>query len=242
MYRSKIINALLALVLALSLIPVAPRPTRADDETRVPIEALLATGNYVEGEALAVVRGNAEPNTGASAETIAEVDDESVEMTMDTAAAEGSEAGEEGKLRAQAEDVDTYTVRHVVDHSRSTEQILRELYEDPNVIVAQPNYINKVPASSGDEPANTSGESGEKGTSQTGQQQPTNDQPAATTKDAESKGFDPKDAESEGTTPRVQGCRVRRDHAQGHHLQALRPQVRRGRAQARDRGRIQQVV
>ena len=203
MYRSRTLNALLALVLALSLIPVAPRPTRADDEARVPIEALLEAGDYVEGEALAVVRGNVEPRTDASAETVAEVDDESVKMAVDAAAAEGNEAGEEGKLRAQAVDADTYTVRHVVDHDRSTEQILRELYEDPNVIVAQPNYINEAPTASGDEPSPASGESGETGTGQTGeQQQPTNDQPAATTKDSETKDSESKNAGSEATTPK----------------------------------------
>lgn len=151
MNRSKTLNALLAIVLALSLIPIAPRPVRGDDGIRVPIEEMLEAGEYVEGEALAVVRGSAEPRTDASSEAIAEVDDRSVEMAMDSAAATGDEIAEECQLRAQADDVETYTVQHVADYERSTEQILRELYEDPNVIVAQPNYLNKTIASSEDE-------------------------------------------------------------------------------------------
>lgn len=108
----------LALALALSLAPVAPASAAetasgwADD-----IPAMLASGTYAEGEVVVCANGAAAPAPeAASAETIMALEDEGV--------------GSEGRLTVVRSDALT------------TEELLRELADDPSVLFAEPNYTD----------------------------------------------------------------------------------------------------
>ena len=143
---------LLALTLALSLAPSVPAfaaendgdasqtAANGSDAASEAIAEMLATGNYVEGEALAIVRVDEQPDTTAQVEQLAEVDKDSVGLAVEAADQTEDAVDDMAALRVQDAPADSYDVKLVVDHSRTTEQILRELYDDPNVIVAEPNY------------------------------------------------------------------------------------------------------
>ncbi len=135
-------RVLLAFVLAASLAPTVPARAVANEGTLecAPIEDLLVAGNYAEGEAVAIVRANAQPHVAAQTEDLAEVEANSVELAVGNAERTDSMLDDAVALRAQDAGSDACTVQLVVDHSRTTEQILRDLYDDPNVIAAEPNY------------------------------------------------------------------------------------------------------
>ena len=138
---------LLSIALVLSFVPLAPRVAAADEPQveRAAIADLLAAGEYVEGEAIAIVRESAEPETSAASEDIATVDADSVELAVEGATDAGG-AADVAAERVPQTSADSFTVKQVVDHNRTTEQILQELYADPNVIAAEPNYLIGNPA------------------------------------------------------------------------------------------------
>ena len=146
----KILSAVTAFVLASALVPIAPVGAVADESApmRAPIEELLSAGDYVEGEAIALVRVDGDLDTEADAETLAEVDADAVKLAAEGAEKTEGTADDEAALRVQSACSDTYTVQYVVDPSRTTEQILRDLYADPDVIAAEPNYTFEVAADS----------------------------------------------------------------------------------------------
>lgn len=137
-----VLSFLFSTLMAFQLVPavaltqgiVAP-PEAAE---RVPIESLLAAGDYAEGEAIAIVRGSADPLE--MGEQLATVGSDAVEQAVaDAAAADYTAADEIGDRVTVAEDK-TFRIEVVRDPSRSTEQILRDLYADPRVVAAEPNY------------------------------------------------------------------------------------------------------
>ena len=148
--RRKILSAVTAFVLASALVPIAPVGAVADESApmRAPIEELLSAGDYVEGEAIVLVRADGDLDTEADAETLAEVDADAVKLAAEGAEKTEGTADDEAALRVQSACSDTYTVQYVVDPSRTTEQILRDLYADPDVIAAEPNYTFEVAADS----------------------------------------------------------------------------------------------
>lgn len=151
-------STLLGVVLAAALAVSPAGPVYAEEESGIPdpvesaIGSLLSSGNYREGEAIALVRNGASVAEAGEAEVLAEVDAEAVEETAEEAAETAEEelpAAEEAEARllASGPDPESYTVLHVVDQSRTTEEILRDLYSSPDVIAAEPNYIIEETAS-----------------------------------------------------------------------------------------------
>ena len=133
---------ILAIVLAVSFVPLAPRTAVAeqDSATDTLIAQMLASGDYVEGEAVAIARSHANLEAAPQAQQLAEVGTDAVQAAAQTTEAKNA-AGDEAALRVQSAQEDTLDVKLVVDHNRTTEQILRDLYADPDVISAEPNYI-----------------------------------------------------------------------------------------------------
>ncbi len=172
--KGNIVRIVTSAALIASLMPVAPRATVAEEPatTQPPIDELLAAGDYAPGEAIALVRSDGSANS--QGEELAQVDADAVNLAVADVDATETALDDEAQLRVQSQGADGYTVRHVVDSSRSTEQILRDLYADPSVIAAEPNYVDDATAAFGEpeqhpvaDPAPAEGE-----------QQPAPEQPA----------------------------------------------------------------
>ena len=164
MRLKKTMSVLFSALLVLQLVPVAAfaqdGAQDSADSARAPIEELLAAGDYVEGEAIVVMRGDAGLSMQVEATELAEADAEAVALAVEGEAEEGSALADTTAMRVQSVDADTYTVQLVSDHGRTTEQLLRELYDDPNVISAEPNYIIDAAAAFGAEEAGENADAG----------------------------------------------------------------------------------
>lgn len=148
MRTTRFLSCLCAFLLTVALIPSAAFAQKsASDGVRVPVEELLAKGDYVEGEAIAIVRAGADVDVSAQTESLTEVEADSVELAAAGAANSESAVDAEVAQRVNSVSADRYEIRHVVDHARTTEQILRELYDDPDVVSAEPNYLIQNPNS-----------------------------------------------------------------------------------------------
>ncbi|MCR5451792.1 MAG: S8 family serine peptidase, partial [Lachnospiraceae bacterium] len=87
-----------------------------------------------------------------TADVLSEVDAEAVELAISE-----SEENTKADERIEVAEDDTYVIRHVVDHTKSTKEILTELYADPDVVEAEPNYVLKKPEPISDLTETTSG-------------------------------------------------------------------------------------
>ena len=145
---SVLARTLLAAVLTISLAPTVPafavngnaQQDATGGDSAAAIADMLSSGDYEEGEAIAIIRADEQPGISAQVEQLAEVEGESVDLAVDSADQTESSVDDTAALRVQAAPASTYDVQLVVDHTRTTEQILRDLYNDPNVIAAEPNY------------------------------------------------------------------------------------------------------
>ena len=148
-------------VLVAQLLPAAAlAQERYGVERWASIKQLLAQGDYIEGEAIAVVRVGAQDALPGETDELAEVASDSVELAVKGAQNTESAVDDEAALRLQSSDTDEFSIVHVVDHSRTTEQILNDLLDDPNVITAEPNYVIAVAATQNDTaPSLTAGSS-----------------------------------------------------------------------------------
>ena len=156
-----VVRTFLAIVLVFSSVPLMPRQVIADDGiSDEQIQSILSSGEYIDGEAVVIVRTHADIETSPQTEELAEVQADTVKQTVQDAAGAEVAASEEVALRAQSTQDETFEIKLVVDHGRSTEQLLRDLYADPDVISAEPNYTS-TPAADTDlgleETANNSG-------------------------------------------------------------------------------------
>ena len=106
---------------------------------------LLSEGDYREGEAVAVFRKGMDTDIDAKTKELANVSSTSVGLAATEGATAQDEQKEEALDRMAESDGSKYVIKHVIDHSRTTRQILEELYSDPDVISAEPNYIIKAP-------------------------------------------------------------------------------------------------
>ena len=136
----RIFAAMCTLMLVMQLIPATAFAQRTDiGESRVSIEQLLAAGEYAEGEAIAIVKASSGQQD--QSRTLADISSEAVEQAVVDASGSNYAATEEVAGRVTSAGDDSFRVELIRDSSRTTEQILRDLYADPNVIAAEPNYI-----------------------------------------------------------------------------------------------------
>ncbi len=158
--RGRILRTVMALLLVALLVPLTtPYGARANEDATnskdAEIASLLSAGEYVEGEVLVVVdnavaqngprtRGvdilaNAEPLMSVSGETYATATGES--LPLEEAPANGP-----ALLRsARALPTDnSVSVALLKQGDTSTEELLRQLQDDPRVLFAEPNYVYTV--------------------------------------------------------------------------------------------------
>ena len=103
------------------------------------IEEMLTDGNYTEGEAIAVVRGSAGPAISGDAELLLSLGAASVEGAIEAEKKNGLLSAElAGQRTEEGED---YSIWKVSDSEKTTKELLNELYADPDVISAEPNYM-----------------------------------------------------------------------------------------------------
>ena len=130
------------------------------------IRSMLQEGEYVEGEAVAVVRSGELSEQFAETEKLSEADAEAVAQAIEKKLGTGCTSAAEAERRFS--DKDTYDVILVTDHTQSAEALLKRLYADPDVVSAEPNYIVEQPASfdgeNSKERADTEKEEPEEGT------------------------------------------------------------------------------
>ncbi|WP_080798331.1 S8 family serine peptidase [Arabiibacter massiliensis] len=157
----RVLRLALAALLALSLAPlVTPGSARADEGADAgggadEVAQQLAVGAYAQGEAVVIVDNtaagyglrsrsvdvlaSAEPLMDASGETYASATGESLPL---------EEPAENGatvlRSRAALPEEDAVTVSLVRQEGASTEDLLRQLADDPRVLAAEPNYLFSV--------------------------------------------------------------------------------------------------
>ena len=108
------------------------------------VETLMraaAQREYIEGKAIALVKGKKGPDTEGEAELISEVSPEAVSSAVNELEAGGAEAAAFASQRLQTAGTEAFSIWQISDDGRTTEQILRDLFEDPYVIIAEPEYM-----------------------------------------------------------------------------------------------------
>ena len=138
-----IITALICTTAILSETACLALAESVQGNTAEHIANLLNRDEYVDGEALALVTENgisAQDDRWQTVE-IAKVSGSSVHETIEAMLGQDDAAGEvyEALKRTDAQQ-EEYSICHIVDHTRSTKELLVELYSDPDVIAAEPNY------------------------------------------------------------------------------------------------------
>ena len=108
------------------------------------VETLMraaAQREYIQGKAIAIVKGKKGPDTEGEAELISEVSPETVSSAVNELEAGGAEAAAFASQRLQTAGTEAFSIWQISDDGRTTEQILRDLFEDPYVIIAEPEYM-----------------------------------------------------------------------------------------------------
>ena len=148
-----IITALICTTAILSETACLALAESVQGNTAEHIANLLNRDEYVAGEALALVTENcisAQDDRWQTVE-IAKVSGSSVQETIEAMLGQDDAAGEvyEALKRTDAQQ-EEYSICHIVDHTRSTKELLVELYSDPDVIAAEPNYTAEMTESEED--------------------------------------------------------------------------------------------
>ena len=131
-------KTLIALAMCVTLALSSLSTVCAASQWSAPASTTKEQKLYVEGEALAIVRGGEQLNVPGRTERIAQVSAKAFQDVLE--AWDGSEAlTKEGGRHFEKDE--TFAIWSVSDHNQTTEEILRELRTDPDVIAAEPNYI-----------------------------------------------------------------------------------------------------
>ena len=131
-------KTLIALAICVTLALSSLSTVCAASQWSAPASTTKEQKLYVEGEALAIVRGGEQLNVPGRTERIAQVSAKAFQDVLE--AWDGSEVLTKEGGR-QFEKDETFAIWSVSDHNQTTEEILRELRTDPDVIAAEPNYI-----------------------------------------------------------------------------------------------------
>ena len=136
-----------SVVLALALVPaIAMAGTDALDRpvpTADQIATLLDGCDFVEGEAIVVAEKGARLNEGAS-EQLAEASSQALEQTAAVLSEDEESAQGVAAERAEQSNARSYVVTVVRSETKSTAELIAELYENPKVISVEPNYVLKT--------------------------------------------------------------------------------------------------
>ena len=133
------------------------------------IDEMLSSGSFSEGEAIAVVRGSTEPAVSDSSELLMHLSSDAVKSAIETEIRNGSPSAGLARQRMEEDPQlmkeDEFTIWLVSDPGKTTKELLEELYEDPNVVSAEPNYL----AYAAEEPDSEELKSGEASTEAAGE-------------------------------------------------------------------------
>lgn len=131
---------------------VLPAASRSDSEIDRKVRSLISSGDYVEGEAIVCRLGSAAGTaemTGQSDDAAGGLLAHSETLSSVTAQQYVEATGEsipvqvgQGLTPQSAEE--QVEILKVCDYSLSTEQLLRELLRDPQVLSAEPNYLMRL--------------------------------------------------------------------------------------------------
>ena len=109
----------------------------------IPVEELLAEGGYIEGQVIAVVKSSASDLNNQS-EELSMISADALKEAVDSAKETDMPQAETAEERLD-DSTPKYSVRLFSDPRRTTEELLNELYANPSVISAEPNYAISVP-------------------------------------------------------------------------------------------------
>ncbi|MDD3486456.1 MAG: S8 family serine peptidase, partial [Atopobiaceae bacterium] len=123
----------------------------SESDKATQISDLLATGDYVEGEVVAAVYGDAASTTDWFA---TEGDSSDTETLLDTTASSYATATDEA-VSAQSTD-DTISVILITNPDMTCEQMLDALWDDSRVLMVEPNYVEQAGEDTADEVDTTS--------------------------------------------------------------------------------------
>ncbi len=105
------------------------------------IEELLAAGEYEEGEAIAVICGGADAVSAEHAVVLGELERDDILPSLAGETENGDPYADEVSRRLASTEEDVFQVVLLDGSGSSTEELLQELYADPRVIMAEPNYL-----------------------------------------------------------------------------------------------------
>ena len=109
------------------------------------IDEMLSSGSCSEGEAIAVVRGSTEPAVSESSELLMHLSPDAVKSAIETEIRNGSPSAVLTRQRMEEDrqlpKEDEFSIWLVSASGKTTKELLEELYEDPNVVSAEPNYL-----------------------------------------------------------------------------------------------------
>ena len=125
-------------VFVLSLCPIS---VQADD-----IDDMLAAGNYVEGEVIAAIlteglQTEDESDAPYEVTELISVDPYAVQQAVEDEEAQGSAKNSAYSIKVTTSLSDSINLCVVSSDTMSTEELLRMLADDPNVVFAEPNYL-----------------------------------------------------------------------------------------------------
>jgi len=131
-------KTVIALAMCVTLVFSSKSAAFAVSQTTTPASAADVQKSYVEGEALAIVKGDIQLKGPGKVERIAQVSSLALQDVLEEW--DDSEVLTK-ESRRQFEEDETFAIWSVSDRNQTTEEILRELRTDPDVIAAEPNYI-----------------------------------------------------------------------------------------------------
>ena len=113
------------------------------------MDEMLSGGSFCEGEAIAVVRGSDAPAGFGNAELVLKLGADSVNGAIETEIKNGSSAAQLAQFRLVKEEGDAarddsgndFSVWQVSDRNKTAQELLEELYTNPDVIYVEPNYL-----------------------------------------------------------------------------------------------------
>ena len=119
------------------------------------IVEMLSAGNYTDSEAIAVVRGSDGPALSGDMELLLNLGSDSVRGAIETEKKNGKLSADLAGKRMEEGGGNNFSVWKVSDPGKTTKELLEELYEDPKVISAEPNYMAYAAEEKGTENAET---------------------------------------------------------------------------------------
>ena len=139
-------KTVIALAMCVTLAFSSQNTAFAVSQTTTPASSADVQKSYVEGEALAIAKGDAQLKGPGKVERIAQVSSSALQDALEDWNGSGSGAAVTNTALTknsgrQFEENETFTIWSISDRNQTTEEILRELRTDPDVIAAEPNYI-----------------------------------------------------------------------------------------------------